>query len=402
MKIEKNDVLQLLARHSGVMINEARFVPPASIRSIAEAGKDSLVFVDAKAKNKDRLISQTGAAVIICDRIPEDAGLYADKCLIVVSNPKLFFAQLVNQRLPAPPSGIHPAAVVESDMVGDGCHIGPNVYIGKEVKIGRNVFIHSNCSIYDRVEIGDRVAIDAGCVIGLAGFGFVRDGKSGCPTRFPQLGRVIIEDDVEIGANVSISRGALQDTVIRRGVKIDSLSIIGHNVEIGEYTYIIAASIVAGSTKIGKRCWIASSKIINKITIGDDVTVGYGSVVLKSIPSGRTYMGNPARDIEQPLTPPSKAGGGAGIDRFIEHFSGQFDAAAVESVTADTKFKDLDEWSSIMALSIVAMVDIEYDVTLRRDEINRAATVGDLYLIVQSKIRQDGDGALPASENNME
>jgi UDP-3-O-[3-hydroxymyristoyl] glucosamine N-acyltransferase len=299
MEINIIDISNLLVQYNGKIINEFNLIPLTSIKPIFNAEKDSLVFIDTKTKNKDNLIKETTAIVIICDYIPSDHILFKDKCLVVVNNPKLFFAKLVNQQLNNDLTGLHPSAVINSDIDGNCCYIGSNVYIGKNVKIGNNVFIHSNCSIYDNVEIGNNVIIDAGCVIGAAGFGFVRDDETGEPIRFPQLGGVIIEDDVEIGANVCIDRGALQNTIIHKGVKIDNLVQISHNVEIDEYTYIMGTTAIAGSTKIGKRCWIAPSKIMNKITIGDEVTVGYGSVVFKSIPSNKTYIGNPAINIEK-------------------------------------------------------------------------------------------------------
>jgi UDP-3-O-[3-hydroxymyristoyl] glucosamine N-acyltransferase len=295
MKFSLETVKDLLSSFGGKIVNEHHFKMPVGVDAISEAKETSLVFIDQNAKNKEQLIAKTKATTIICDHIPEDSAVYKNKCLIIVNHPKLFFAKLVNQQLNHFEPGIHPTAVIDPRAeIANTCYIGPHVCIGN-AKIGENTYIHSNCTIYDSVEIGKNVVVDAGCVIGAAGFGFVRDDKTGEPTRFPQLGGVIIEDNVEIGANVCIDRGALQNTIIHKGVKIDDLSLIAHNVEIGEYTYIIGA-MIGGSTKIGKRCWIASSKILNKITIGDNVTAGYGSVVLKSIPTGATYMGNPAVD----------------------------------------------------------------------------------------------------------
>ena len=284
---------------NGKIINEINFKDYTDIKPINEANETSLVFIDKNAKNKNKLIAETQACTIICDYIPDDESVYKDKCLIVVNNPKLFFAKLVNSRSQKFNSGIHSSAVISpNSRIASSCYIGPNVCIGENVEIGENTFIHSNCSIYDNVKIGRNAIIDAGCVIGAASLGFVRD-EDGVPVRFPQIGGVVIGDDVEIGANTCIDRGALQDTVIHRGVKIDNLVHIAHNVEIGEYTYVIASTMISGSTKIGKRCWIASARILNKITIGDDVTVGFGSVVLKSVPSGATYMGDPAVDAKQ-------------------------------------------------------------------------------------------------------
>ena len=293
-----NNISALAKKYDGVIVNETNFTSIADIKSIYNATKNSLVFIDKNAQNKDVLIAETDACVIICDYLPENEIVYKDKCLIIVNNPKLFFTKLVNQRLSKFTPQVHATAIIaESAIIAEKCYIGPHVVIGENAEIEEGTFIHSNCTIYDNVKIGKNVIIDAGCVIGAAGFGFVRDEITGEPERFPQLGGVVIEDDVEIGANVCIDRGALQNTIIRKGVKIDNLVQIAHNVEIGEYTYIIANTVIAGSTTIGKRCWIAPSRILNKITIGDDVTIGYGAVVLNSVASNSTYMGNPAIDV---------------------------------------------------------------------------------------------------------
>ena len=290
---------EMIDSFNGIIINKDLCANDLAINSINESTPLSLVFIDKNSRNKYKLIAETQACAIICDSIPEDENIYKEKCLIVVNNPKLFFAKLVNRQIQSFFPCIHPTAVIGSNTkIASSCYIGPNVCIGNHVEIDENTFIHSNCSIYDNVKIGCNVVIDAGCVIGSASLGFVRD-EEGIPVRFPQIGGVIIGNDVEIGANTCIDRGALQNTIIHKGVKIDNLVHIAHNVEIEEYTYIIASTTIAGSTKIGKRCWISTSHILNKITIGNDVTIGYGSTVLTSVPDGATYMGNPAIEAKQ-------------------------------------------------------------------------------------------------------
>ena len=291
--------LDILTGEGVRIINPENFVPIFNAKPITAAHIDSLVFIVETAKNKENLIRDTKARTIICDCIPSDGLIYKNKCLIITSTPKLLFAKIVNASMQINFQwAIHPTAVIDPDAkIGKNVYIGPHVFIGKS-EIGENSIIRSNVSIYDNVNIGQRVIIDAGAVIGAAGFGFVRD-EDGVPHQFPQLGGVVIEDDVEIGANTCIDRGALEDTIIRKGAKIDNLVQIAHNVEIGKYSYIISQTIIAGSTKIGEKCWIASSFILNKIKIGDNVTIGFGSVVLKSVPSGETYMGNPALSLEK-------------------------------------------------------------------------------------------------------
>lgn len=281
------------------IINPENFVPISNAKPITAAQIDSLVFIVETATNKENLIRDTLAMTIICDCIPSDGLIYRNKCLIISTTPKFLFAKIVNASLQINFQWcIHPSAVIHPEAtIAKNVYIGAHVSIGKS-EIGEHTIIHSNVSIYDNVNIGQRVIIDSGAVIGAAGFGFVRD-DDGVPHQFPQLGGVVIEDDVEIGANTCIDRGALEDTIIRKGVKIDNLVHIAHNVEIGKYSYIISQTIIAGSTKIGEKCWIAPSFILNKIKIGDNVTIGFGSVVLKSVPSDQTYMGNPALSLEK-------------------------------------------------------------------------------------------------------
>lgn len=291
--------LDIFIREEAKIINPENFIPISNAKPVTDANNDSLVYVIESAKNKESLILGTMARTIICDEIPSDILIYKNKCLVIHSKPKLLFAKIVNASLQLNFQWeIHPTAVIHPEaQIAKNIYIGAHVYIGKSA-IGENTIIHSNVSIYDNVKIGQRVIIDSGAVIGAAGFGFVRD-KDGVPHQFPQLGGVLIEDDVEIGANTCIDRGALEDTIIRKGAKIDNLVQIAHNVEIGKYTYIISQTVIAGSTKIGEKCWIAPSFILNKVKIGDNVTIGFGSVVLKSVPSGETRLGNPALSLEK-------------------------------------------------------------------------------------------------------
>lgn len=298
IKIEKiENILSLDSKLK--VLNIEFFQPIKCVKPISKADANSLVFIDKNAKLKLELLKNTAAKVIICDFIPESLQIYDDKCLLIHEHPKLFFAKVVNNSLAVEAKfGIHPSAVIHPEaVIHPKCKIGAYCIVGK-CNIGEGTIIYGNCNIYDNVTIGKNVIIDSGAVIGAAGFGYVRD-EDGFPHQFPQLGGVLIEDDVEIGANTCIDRGSLEDTIIRKGVKIDNLVHIAHNVEIGRYTYIISQTVVAGSTIIGEKCWIAPSYIMNKIKIGDNVTVGLGSVVFKSIRSGETYLGNPALSIEK-------------------------------------------------------------------------------------------------------
>lgn len=294
------DNLQIFETFGAEIFNESNFTRTTNIASINDADEDSLIFIDANAKNRESLISSTKANVIICNYETYLECNISTKCYIVTENPKLLFAQSVSYSMDEIDSvniGVHPTATIHKNAeIGENVLIGANCSIG-DCKIGAGTIIHPGCHIYDGVAIGKNVIIDSGAVIGAAGFGFVRD-KDGVPHRFPQLGGVIIGDDVEIGANTCIDRGALENTIIHKGVKIDNLVQIAHNVEIGKHTYIMGQTAIAGSVKIGSKCWVAPSYIINKIAIGDNVTIGFGAVVLKSVKNNTTVMGNPAILIE--------------------------------------------------------------------------------------------------------
>ena len=179
--------------------------------------------------------------------------------------------------------------VIEADVcIEEGCIIGANSVIGRGSSVGKNSLIYPSVTFYPDVQLGERGIIHSGVVIGSDGFGFAKDGQ--VQVKIAQLGGVLIGDDVEIGAGSTIDRGALEDTVIGHGVKIDNQVQIAHNVRIGENTVICGCSAVAGSSTIGKNCIIAGAVgIINHITIVDEVTVTAMSLVNKSISEKGTY-----------------------------------------------------------------------------------------------------------------
>lgn len=235
---------------------------------------------------------------------------------IQVDNPRLAFAQVLWHFYPKKvwAEGIHPSAVVGEDLqYGPGCHIGPLVYIGDHVKLGSRVVIHPGVIINDKVEIGDdteihanvvfgeqtivgqRVIIHPGTVIGGDGFGFEKTSE-GKHFKVPQVGQVVLEDDVELGSNVTIDRATTGRTLIGAGTKIDNLVQIGHNVQIGKDNILVAMSGIAGSTKVGDRVTIAGQSGINgHITIGDDTVVFARSMVISSLQPNSIISGQPAR-----------------------------------------------------------------------------------------------------------
>lgn len=179
-------------------------------------------------------------------------------------------------------------------VIGKNVKIYPNTFVGDNVTIGDNVILFSGVRVYSETEIGNNCVIHSGCIVGSDGFGFVPN-EEGVYSKVPQIGNVILEEDVEIGAGTTIDRATLGSTIIKKGVKLDNQIQIAHNVVIGENTVIASQTGVAGSTKIGKNCIIGGQVgIVGHITIGDGVRIQAQSGVGKSIPDGEAVQGTPA------------------------------------------------------------------------------------------------------------
>ncbi|MBU1863115.1 MAG: UDP-3-O-(3-hydroxymyristoyl)glucosamine N-acyltransferase [Candidatus Omnitrophica bacterium] len=257
---------------------------------------------------------------IACIIVPESV-TRSSKTIIRVKNPKLSFAKVLRLFHPArtysgtcsPHASIAPSAQIakgvtieDSVVIGDRVIIGENstirsfTYIDANVIIGEHTIIHPMVMIYDNTQIGNNVIIHSSTVIGSDGFGFVRD-DNGNQVKMPQVGNVIIEDNVEIGSNVSIDRATIGATIIKRGVKIDNLVQIAHNVEVGENTAISGQSGIAGSAKIGPNCTIAAG-----VGIGDHCILENGAIIAgksgvpskKKVPANQIFFGTPARPLE--------------------------------------------------------------------------------------------------------
>lgn len=215
-----------------------------------------------------------------------------------VDNPKLIFARLIREAFsPKTRHGVSPRATVNSgSSLGEEVSVGPGTVI-ECASLGPRTVVGANCMIGDGVIIGADCRIGPNTSIGVEGFGYVRD-ESGRAVRLEHFGGVRIGNSVEIGANVSIARGFLEDTVIEDGVKIDNLVHIAHNVHIGRDALVIASSSISGSVTIGPRAWIApNSTILQHLTIGADAVVGLGAVVVRDIPERAQVMGLPAREM---------------------------------------------------------------------------------------------------------
>jgi UDP-3-O-[3-hydroxymyristoyl] glucosamine N-acyltransferase len=183
------------------------------------------------------------------------------------------------------------AAVGSDCIIGEGALIGAGAVLGARVSVGSGTRIGPRVTLLDGVRIGARCIVHPGAVIGADGFGFAPE--RGTWHKIPQVGSVVIGDDVEIGANTTIDRGTIEDTVIEDGVKLDNLVQIAHNVRLGAHTIMAAMSGVAGSTKVGKRCMIGGGVVmINSLTICDDVSFTFRSVVTRSVDEPGTYSGH--------------------------------------------------------------------------------------------------------------
>jgi UDP-3-O-[3-hydroxymyristoyl] glucosamine N-acyltransferase len=265
------------------------------------------------AENEDFFAraEKSAATAIIADKRFNSA----KKILIRVADARIAFAKVLTLFFPERTfaAGIHPTAVIApSARIDPTAHVGPHCVIGERVrvgvrtvlqggdfigedsKLGEDVNLFPNVTLYPRTEIGRRVRIHANAVIGSDGFGYVQDG--GIHRKVPQIGNVIIGDDVEIGAGVTIDRGALGSTVIGKGTKIDNLVQIAHNVEIGEYCIIVGQAGIAGSTKLGNHVVLAGQVgIAGHLKIGNRVIVAARAGVMNDIPDGEKWLGTPAQ-----------------------------------------------------------------------------------------------------------
>ncbi len=275
----------------------------------AEAKPGDLTFAE---KEEFFIAAENSAATAI---IAGKDAVSTKKVVIRVANPRVAFAKALAIFFPEPKfaAGIHPSAVIApSAHVDATAHVGPHCVVGERATLGANVVLQSgnavgadstlgeetnlfpNVTVYPRTQIGKRVRIHAGAAIGPDGFGYVLDG--GFHRKVPQIGNVVIGDDVEIGANVTIDRGALGSTVIGKGTKIDNLVQIGHNVQIGEHCIVISQVGIAGSTKLGHYVILAGQAGLGgHLTIGNQVTVGAQSGVMSNIPDGGKWLGAPAQ-----------------------------------------------------------------------------------------------------------
>ncbi len=296
------------------------------VNSVELADAPELVFAEDAASAAKALASSAGGIVLRAGLAEPYPPGY---CIVEADQPRLWFALAAKLLKPLPPpSGVHPAAVIGRQVelgenvtigacaviedyahIGSGTRIEAGAVIGQGVRIGEACRIYPNAILYPGTTLGNRVVVHAGAVLGADGFGYVRNPSTGAYTQFPQQGTLVIEDDAEIGANTTIDRGALGETRVRRGTKIDNLVHIGHNCEIGEDVILVALTGISGSCTVGNGAVIAG-----QVGIGDHAHIGPGvilggqagvlsgkTVTNEGLKPGTVLWGTPARPLTQVL-----------------------------------------------------------------------------------------------------
>ena len=284
----------------------------SGVAPLAEAGPEHLSFLANARYLPQARITRAGAVLV--GRGVELPG----RTLLVVPDAYLALAAALELFHPpaAPQPGVAPGAFVAADsivarsatvmqgaVVGAGSIVGessvlmPHVVLGARVRVGEGTTLHPGVTVYEDCVLGNRIIVHAGAVIGSDGFGFARDAATGRYRKIPQVGNVVVEDDVEIGAGVTVDRATFGSTRIGRGCKIDNLVQIGHNVTIGEDSILVAQSGISGSTRIGRGVTFAGqSGAVGHITIGDGAVIGAKSAVTRDVPPRAFVIGHPAME----------------------------------------------------------------------------------------------------------
>lgn len=304
------------------------------IGSLQQASGQEISFL-SNPQLHNQLQNCQAAAVIMTEAVYQQLPEPPSFAVVLFEQPYLMYALIAQwfdqSRLDALPQGIHSSAMIDpSAQIGEGVHIGPfcvveagvvignhsrvgaHSILGAHSRLGSHVLVHPRVTLYHQVIVGDRVILHSGVVLGADGFGFAPHPQGGW-AKIAQLGSVKIGNDVEIGANTTIDRGALDNTVIGDGVKLDNQIMLGHNVQIGDHTAIAACVGVAGSTQIGARCIVGGAAMISgHLTIADDVQISGGTAVTSSI---------------------TKTGRYSGVYPFAEHKQWQYNAAVISQLS---------------------------------------------------------------------
>lgn len=290
----------------------------SGIAPVEDAGPDQLGFVALRRYARHAESSRAGA-FLVAEEL--EALLPGGRPRVVVGDAYRALADLLERLHPAhrPPATIHPSAVIgtgarlgadvalgpytvvgEGAVIGDGSEVHAHAVVGAGAHVGRGCTLHPHAVLYPGARLGDRVVLHAGVKLGADGFGYVR-GPDG-HRKVPQVGGCVVGDDVEIGANTTVDRGSIGDTVLGAGVKIDNLVQVAHNVRVGARTLMAALVGIAGSTRVGEDVWLGGQvSAINHLVIGDGARVAFASTVMRDVAPGETVSGNPTRPHRETL-----------------------------------------------------------------------------------------------------
>ncbi|WP_213357743.1 UDP-3-O-(3-hydroxymyristoyl)glucosamine N-acyltransferase [Chlamydiifrater phoenicopteri] len=311
--------LKELAEICGLQLQGDPEILISGVEEIEKAQSTQISFVENERYRRFLNKTQAGAIIISSQEASKAEG--TKKNFLISPTPSLSFQQVIELFISETDNGftgvspsatihetvvlgknvlIEPQAVIcKGVVIGDNCHIGAGCFIGAETVLGNNCCIHPRAVVRERVLIGNNVLIQSGAVIGSCGFGYSMD-KSGNHVHLKHLGKVVLEDNVEIGANTTIDRGRFKETIVRQGTKIDNLVQIAHQVEVGKHSIIVSLSGIAGSTKIGNRVVVGGQTgIAGHISVCDNVMLMAQTGVSKTISSPGVYGGAPARPYEE-------------------------------------------------------------------------------------------------------
>jgi UDP-3-O-[3-hydroxymyristoyl] glucosamine N-acyltransferase len=304
---------EIQAKFGGELIADHK-VSLTGVNNLQNACEGEITFADNN-KYHEQVASSSAGLVIVREDFPETNHIN----LLKVKKPKLVFAQIMFlfKEDCGPAAGIHPGAVIDTSAniaddvrigehvavragatIGNGCSIESGCHIGVDVTLGEDCWIGANVTLQAKCTIGNRVIIHAGTVVGSDGFGYVWDGEK--HAKIPQLGSVVIEDDVEIGSNVCVDRATFGITRIGRGTKLDNLVQIAHNVDLGEHIVMAALSGIAGSATVKNGVVVGGSVAISDhVTVGEGAMIGGASGVAKDVKAGDIVWGIPAHNMKQ-------------------------------------------------------------------------------------------------------
>lgn len=301
-RVEVKDIISFISNELKNIFGDFHNAYIDNVADSAHTNVTTLDWVNSNKIKKQEIAEVSPAKVIIVDSGVKYSEYLNKKgaVLLVVDNPRLTLSKIITEYFVGKKSSfIHPSVEIDSEAIVDKTvYIDAGCVIGKAT-IGKNTVIRANVCIYDDVVIGDNCIIQAGAVIGTDGLGCSRE-TDGTLIKFPHLGGVIIGNNVEIGANCQIARGALSNTILSDGCKINGMCFIAHNCVLERNVWITGCTMLSGSTHVGANATIFSNVVVREQTnIGEGATIGMGSVVTKDIPSGETWLGNPAHKLEK-------------------------------------------------------------------------------------------------------